>query len=595
MLETGTGTGSRPASIIPAQIGRYEIIRKLGVGGMADVFLAHQPGPFLASKLVVIKQLRQSVVSDGQFLEQFADESRIAVRLHHPNVVHTYEVVAEDGEYYLTLEFLDGKSLYQTLLRVRRENMPLDLHLWILTQVLAGLHYAHELVDFDGSPLDIVHRDVSPSNVFLTYSGDVKLLDFGIAKSTGAIAFTRDGIVKGKLGYASPEQCMSEPLDRRTDVYAVGVMLWEAIAGRKRSVGGTEASTLQARVQGTERPIADICPTVPPELAAICNRALARLPSERFSSAQEFRLALEGYLRSNGVEGGPENLRELMTKHFDAEQREIRRTIEEHLANTRSRSSRPPQLSDIAPTIPREGRLPQFEGALPSMSGIIPPSEDQQWPKSRSKARIFAAVGGFIVLGAAGAWLLMKNTNSVPAPTAAAPSPEPRKAASALPQADGHPSPESLWVTLSAVPIDAEIRLDGRRVSNPYRAAHGRDAVSHHVTVSLRGYQTLEREFWFAHDVEFRFSLDADSSNEKRGTRTSSAAARRAAAEPHSANTPAPAPAPAPPPPATEAKPVEAKAVEAKPAEAKPGDDLRGLDSRNAKARGIDEMDPYKR
>jgi len=372
--------GSGPAAVaVPARIGRYEIICKLGVGGMADVFLAHQPGPFLASKLVVIKQLRPSVVNDEQFVEQFADESRIAVRLHHPNVVHTYEVVAENGEYYLTLEFLNGKTLFQTLLRVRRENMPFDLHVWILTRVLMGLHYAHELADFDGTPLDIVHRDVSPSNVFLTYSGDVKLLDFGIAKSAGAISSTRDGIVKGKLGYASPEQCMTEPLDCRTDLYSVGVMLWEAIAGRKRSVGGTDASTLEARVRGTEQPIAEICPNVPPELAAICNRALARLPSERFSSAQEFRLALENYLRSNGFEGGPEQLRELMTKHYDAEQREIRRAIEEHLATSRSRSSRPPQSIEYVPEFPGDGKLPQIEGGQSLMSGFLPPSEVPEW------------------------------------------------------------------------------------------------------------------------------------------------------------------------------------------------------------------------
>jgi serine/threonine-protein kinase len=572
------------------RIGRYEIICKLGVGGMADVFLAHQPGPFLASKLVVIKQLRPSVVSDEQFVEQFADESRIAVRLHHPNVVHTYEVVAEDGEYYLTLEFLDGKSLYQTLSRVKRENVPLDLHIWILTQVLAGLHYAHELADFDGTPLDIVHRDVSPSNVFLTYSGDVKLLDFGIAKSTGAIAFTRDGIVKGKLGYASPEQCMAEPLDCRTDVYAVGVMLWEAIARRKRSVGGTDASTLQARVQGTEQPIAKICPDVPAKLAVICNRALARLPQARFATAQEFRLALENYLRSNGFEGGPEQLRGLMTKHYDAEQREIRRTIEEHLATTRARSSsRPPQSSEYVPDIPRDSRLPQFDSGQQLTSGIIPPGETLQWESPRRKHRIFMVAGVAIAVATATAGLLIAKRSTWGTQPVAVVSSEPRKPASAPEPTDGRPSVESLWVTLSAIPGDAEIRLDGRRVSNPYRAAHGRDAVAHHITVSLKGYHTLEREVWFAHDVELRFSLDAASSSETREQKPKTAAARRTAVDVNApiANPTAPA---SPAPPAGEPKPTESK-----PVEPKPGDDLRGLDPRTIKARGIDETDPYKR
>lgn len=571
--------GSGPAAgAVPARIGRYEIICKLGVGGMADVLLAHQPGPFLASKLVVIKQLRPSVVSDEQFVEQFADESRIAVRLHHPNVVHTYEVVAEDGEYYLTLEFLNGKTLYQTLLRVRRENMPLDLHIWILTQVLNGLHYAHELADFDGTPLDIVHRDVSPSNVFLTYSGDVKLLDFGIAKSAGAITSTRDGIVKGKLGYASPEQCMTEPLDCRTDLYSVGVMLWEAIAGRKRSVGGTDASTLEARVRGTEKPIVEISPNVPTELAAICNCALARLPSERFSSAHEFRLALENYLRSNGFESGPEQLKELMTKHYDDEQREIRRTIEEHLATSRSRSSRPPQSTEYVPEIPPDGRLPQIEGGQSLMSGFLPPSEFPEWETPRKRLRIFVAAGIVLAIAVTTAGLLIvKSSNWGRHPAATVSSSEPRKLANTSQQTDGRPSTESLWVTLSAVPVDAEIRLDGRRVSNPYRAAHGRDAVSHHVTVSLQGYRTLEREVWFANDLVVRLSLDAVSTSDTRGPKSQGAVVRRAAINPPIAE---PTPPPLPTPPA---------------AELKPGDDLRGLDSRTTKARGIDETDPYKR
>jgi eukaryotic-like serine/threonine-protein kinase len=577
MPEVGSGPA---AGAIPARIGRYEIVCKLGVGGMADVFLAHQPGPFLASKLVVIKQLRPSVVNDEQFVEQFADESRIAVRLHHPNVVHTYEVVAEDSEYYLTLEFLNGKTLYQTLQRVKRESMPFDLHIWILAQVLMGLQYAHELADFDGTPLDIVHRDVSPSNVFLTYSGDVKLLDFGIAKSAGAMTFTRDGIVKGKLGYASPEQCLTEPVDCRTDLYSVGVMLWEAIAGRKRSVGGTDASTLEARIRGTEQPIAKICPNAPAELAAICNRALARLPRERFSSAQEFRLALENYLRSNGFEGGQEKLKELMTKHYDAEQREIRRTIEEHLASTRSRSSRPPQSSELAPEIPGDGRLPQIEGGQSLMSGFLPPSELPDWEAPRKKFRIFVATVIVLAIAAAtGGLLVTKSSESGPHPAATVSTTEPRKPANPPQQTDGRPSTESLWVTVSAVPDEAEIRLDGRRVSNPYRAAHGRDAVSHHITVSLQGYKTLEREVLFASDLVLRLSLDTALNSETRGPRNHSPGVRRAAVNPPPIAIPTPLVFTTPP------------AVE----EPKPGDDLRGLDSRTTKTRGIDETDPYKR
>ncbi|HEY5955733.1 MAG TPA: serine/threonine-protein kinase, partial [Polyangiaceae bacterium] len=446
-----------------------------------------------------------------------------------------------------------------------------------------GLHYAHELTNFDGSPLGIVHRDVSPSNVFLTYSGDVKLLDFGIAKSTGAISFTRDGIVKGKLGYASPEQCTGEPpADCRTDVYSVGVMMWEAIAGRKRSAGGTDASTFQARVQGTEQPIIAICPDVPRELAAICNRALARQPSDRFSSAQEFRVALERYLRSKKFEAGPEQLKDLMTKHFASEQRDIRRTIEEHLNAAHTRSSRPPQPSErmaaaaAITQIPRASKLPQIDGGQSLLDGLAPPSETPDWPAPRKKFPFVAGAGIVLGIAIATGWLLTgKRQETVHRPAPATSVAESHKDDNTN-HPEGRPSAESVWVTLSAAPSAAELRLDGRRVSNPYRAAHGRDEISHHLTFSLNGYEALEREVWFAHDVELHLLLRAVSSADSAKPRHSIVARRAAASIPTVT-----------PPPAVSASPPAA--------EPRPGDDLRGLDSRVTKARAIDETDPYKR
>jgi hypothetical protein len=197
--------------------------------------------------------------------------------------------------------------------------------------------------------------------------------------------------------------------------------------------------------------------------------------------------------------------------------------------------------------------------------------------------------GVAIAVATATAGLLIAKRSTWGTQPVAVVSSEPRKPASAPEPTDGRPSVESLWVTLSAIPGDAEIRLDGRRVSNPYRAAHGRDAVAHHITVSLKGYHTLEREVWFAHDVELRFSLDAASSSETREQKPKTAAARRTAVDVNApiANPTAPA---SPAPPAGEPKPTESK-----PVEPKPGDDLRGLDPRTIKARGIDETDPYKR
>src|SRR5512133_3057718 len=466
----------------PVRLGRYEIVQKLGSGGMADVFLAHQPGPFSASKLIVIQQLRAGMMDDEQFVHMFADESRIAVRLNHPNVVQTYEAVAEGSDYYLVLEFLDGRSLHQVLSHVTRAEMPLELHLWILTQVLAGLHYAHELKEFDGSPMGIVHRDVSPSNVFVTHSGEVKLLDFGIAKSVGAITATREGIIKGKLGYAAPEQCLCGEMDRRTDLFAVGVMLWEAIAGRKRPTGETDASTYQARIQGTEMCIEQAVPNAPAPLVEICNRALARYPEKRFQTALEFRQAIERYLQSIKWGDGTELLRSFMHQHFSNDIVEMRRCIDEHLGRSRSNEAR--LVASIGPTsVTRQQDLVGSAGLERAETPMLLTSRIAR--HLRRPIVIVGVSGGVLLTLVLASWL----SNSRPDATA---SPAASNIAAAANAAVAPPvvtvPAGQISVSLAAEPASAELRLDGRRISNPYRAAHGRDQAQHHLTASLAGF-----------------------------------------------------------------------------------------------------------
>jgi serine/threonine-protein kinase len=316
---------------LPKRIGRYEPFFQIGAGGMARVYLAVHHGPFDSRKLVVVKQLRQEIDGDdNEFLESFVNEARIALRLSHPNVIHTYEVVAEERQPFLAMEYLEGQSLLHVLRVLGRLVMPLEEHLWILTQVLAGLHYAHELRDFNGSPLGVVHRDVSPSNVLICYSGEVKLLDFGIAKAAGALGSTQESVVKGKIGYAAPEQCLGKPADRRADVYAVGVMLWEAVAGRRRSSGETWSAMLQARLQDSEPPLEQVRPGAPPELTAITRRALARDPETRYSTAQEFQRDLELYLSRQGRQIGPGDLSTLLASRFVDERARVGAAIERH-------------------------------------------------------------------------------------------------------------------------------------------------------------------------------------------------------------------------------------------------------------------------
>lgn len=343
---------------LPTQIGRYEIISSLGMGGMARVYLGLQRGPGAARKLFAIKQLRAEIAADEQVLTMFVDEARIALGLNHPNVVSTFEVVAESGEFHMVLEYLEGQSLAQVLRRVGRANMPRAEHLWILSQVLTGLHYAHTLADFDGTPLGIVHRDVSPANVFVTYTGQVKLVDFGIAKASGGMAETQHGIIKGKLGYAAPEQCLGRAVDCRSDVYAVGVMLWEALALRRRALGETPVAMIQARVQDTEARLEEAWPEVSPELAEIVRRALALDPASRYSSAAELLRALEASAPRLPEAAGQARIAALMAEHFDEDAKALRRAVEEHLNAPRPPASIRVRLSPDAPVSLAESEPP---------------------------------------------------------------------------------------------------------------------------------------------------------------------------------------------------------------------------------------------
>jgi len=318
----------------PRHLGRYELIAPLGEGGMARVYVAVQRGP-IANKLVVIKLLREQFTHDEHFVAMFADESRIAVLLNHPNVIHTYESTSTGSEFYIVMEFLEGKTLGQLIRRVGRETFPLETHLWVLCEILAGLHYAHELQDFGGSPLDIVHRDVSPSNILITVRGEVKLLDFGIAKVQGSIAETQHGIIKGKLGYASPEQCLGTKADGRADLYSVGVMMWEALAGKRRPLSETALASTRAGAQAVEIDIAETLPGVPLPLARIVRRALARDPAERFQTARAFELELRKYLLGRSASNGAPALKALITGYFGGELATVRRAIDEQVGSVR--------------------------------------------------------------------------------------------------------------------------------------------------------------------------------------------------------------------------------------------------------------------
>ena len=282
-------------------LGKYRIIAELGHGGMADVLLAMCQGPAGTgfTKLVVVKRVREHLAHDPEFISMLVDEARITARLNHPNVVQTLEVGFENEEYFLALEFLDGQPLRFLQRRGTRRGKPLerDLSYVILADTLAGLEHAHTLTDYDGTPLGIVHRDVTPHNIFVTYEGIVKVVDFGIAKATGRAVETKHGIVKGKIRYMSPEQAMGKDVDRRTDVFAVGILLWEAATGRRFWPETDDYALVSRLISGDyEKSPRAVDPDVPLEIDAICRKALAYDREDRYGSAAAVREDLEAFL-----------------------------------------------------------------------------------------------------------------------------------------------------------------------------------------------------------------------------------------------------------------------------------------------------------
>jgi len=278
----------------PTQLGRYALFDQIAQGGMATVHLGRLVGPVGFSKIVAIKQMHESAARNPDFVAMFLDEARLSGRVQHPNVVATFDVIANNGEAFLVMEYVHGESLSALLraARVRGEKLPPAFAVHILCDVLAGLHAAHEATDEQGQPLKLIHRDVSPQNIMIGVDGVARVLDFGIAKAAGRLQETQTGQLKGKLGYMAPEQLLGRPLDRRVDIFAAGICLWEAISGRKM-FDADNSGQLMYQVLETDIPPLSAIAEVPAALSRAVERATAREPEERFATAREFADALE--------------------------------------------------------------------------------------------------------------------------------------------------------------------------------------------------------------------------------------------------------------------------------------------------------------
>ncbi|HEY2513502.1 MAG TPA: serine/threonine-protein kinase, partial [Polyangiaceae bacterium] len=291
--------------------------------------------PMGFNKLTVIKRLRSEVAADPSFAHMLLDEARLAARLSHANVVHTYEVGETNNGYFIAMEYLEGQPLVR-IARVARtkgqEKLEPPLCARIIADALGGLHYAHELRDYDGTPLRIIHRDVSPHNIFVTYDGAVKLMDFGIAKATSSSTQTEVGVLKGKIAYMAPEQATGGEVDRRADVFAMGIVLWELLTGERLFHAGSAPTTLHRLLSQPIPRVSSVFPGVDPALDAAVAKALEREPGKRFQTAQEMRNALEEYVLGSGATLRQEAIGRRVSELFEETRQNVQRQIQMHMA-----------------------------------------------------------------------------------------------------------------------------------------------------------------------------------------------------------------------------------------------------------------------
>ncbi len=393
------------------RFGKYLLLDKIGSGGMAELFLAKQSGMKGFEKMLAIKRILPHLTQDGDFIRMFIDEAKLAALLTHQNIVQIFDLGHVENLYYIAMEYVMGKDLRAVLQRVRGSGGPLSVSqsLLIVSQVSAGLDYAHRKKDLEGHDLNLVHRDISPQNILISYEGEVKLVDFGIAKAASQASETRTGILKGKLAYMAPEQAWGRPVDRRTDIFALGVVLYECLTGRKLFRGDSEFDTLERVREARVEPLPTaLNAEVSPELEQILLKALARDPGHRYQSAAEFQTTIERHISNKGYDFSAVRLAQQMQVLFqddmDADTSRFR-LAQSGAPNTTGAADaatllRPPHPGEMTPSRPSGSTRSRL--ATRARRTPAPPS-----PKRPSLARLLIFCLAALFLGAT--WLVSVN------------------------------------------------------------------------------------------------------------------------------------------------------------------------------------------
>jgi serine/threonine-protein kinase len=487
---------------LPSQIGRHQIVGYIATGGMAELYLAREP----SGRPVVIKRILPHLARQTSFVSMFIDEARIGSMAKHPNLVEVFELGQVGTDLFLVMEYLVGENLSGLVRRLvkRRERMDYGLAAYLIAEVCDGLHAAHELKDKDGERLELVHRDVSPQNIFITYGGDVKLLDFGVATAASRLTQTATGEVKGKYAYMSPEQCRGDDLDRRSDIFSVGTVLYELTTLRRLFKRPNELQVMKAVSEGPiPRPTREV-EDYPAALETICVRALARDRRQRFATAADMRDALLAAMPALGLDSDPhEVLASKLARLFGdrvAQKREL-------LDRVKSGGD----LEDLLKAEVDEGiEVPLVENMTATplsavrTSATLPPPTNVIRRRRAGRRTMLAAFAVAIVAGASiGMWMRFRNAPH-PADAAAG------KASSGVAAGSGTPdtAPTTVKINVGTDPDGVKVVIDGvERGTTPVDVELPRGAQTVHLELQRPGYLPLGKDFTPDIDQRLFFSL----------------------------------------------------------------------------------------
>jgi eukaryotic-like serine/threonine-protein kinase len=456
-------------------IGRYEIAGHIATGGMAEILLGRMSGPAGFERPIVVKRILPHLARDEHFVRMFLDEARLASGIRNRNVVQVHELLEHEGELALVMEYLEGESLSGLVRRLARRGRVLEplLCAYVIAEAAVGLHAAHELMTVDGKRVGLVHRDVSPQNIFITYDGTVKVLDFGIAKGADRTSRTETGQLKGKVEYMSPEQCAGKELDPRSDVFSLGVVFWEIATGHRLFKRRNPLLTLHAITSSPiERP-SSIVPSFPKEYDAVVLKALERGRADRYQTAAELRRDLLRATQKLFPEAVPdESLHLLMRELFD-DRMDEKRAMLARLRDGAELSQVPEAEVDVAVELPT---VLEQEPSVPSIA-----------PQSRSGARwLWLAAGLTLVLvGAAGLTIALLAPSAQPEETPAAP---------VTSESDeSPPAASTVRVSFATEPAGADVMVDGRSLgTTPFERDFEVSSSTLSVRLEKRGYVAEE-------------------------------------------------------------------------------------------------------